>query len=65
LATNEGLDLLGEAIHAELELMEMEAKAGPFSADVLCRVVGEEDHLVVVENQFGKTDHDHLGKLNT
>jgi len=65
LATDEGLDLLGEAINAELELVETEAKVGPFSADVLCRVVGEEDHLVVVENQFGKTDHDHLGKLIT
>ncbi len=65
LATDEGLDLLGEAINAELELVETEAKVGPFSADVLCRVVGAEDHLVVVENQFGKTDHDHLGKLIT
>lgn len=65
LATNEGLELLGEAIAAELELEKTEAKVGPFSADVLCRVVGEEDHLVVIENQFGKTDHDHLGKLLT
>lgn len=65
LATSDGLELLGEAISADLELMETEAKVGPFSADILCRVVGEEDHLVVVENQFGKTDHDHLGKLIT
>jgi len=65
LATEEGLDLLGEAINAELEFVETEAKVGPFNADVLCRVVGEEDHLVVIENQFGKTDHDHLGKLIT
>ncbi len=65
LATNEGLDLLGEAINAELEFVETEAKVGTFNADVLCRVLGEEDHLVVVENQFGKTDHDHLGKLIT
>jgi hypothetical protein len=65
LATEEGLALLGEAINAELELVETEAKVGPFNADVLCRVIGEEDHLVVIENQFGKTDHDHLGKLIT
>lgn len=65
LATDEGLGLLGEALTTELELVETEAEVGPFNADVLCRVVGEQDHLVVVENQFGKTDHDHLGKLIT
>jgi Domain of unknown function (DUF4268) len=65
LATEEGLELLGKVINAELELVETEAKVGPFNADLLCRVVGEEDYLVVVENQFGKTNHDHLGKLIT
>lgn len=65
LATTEGLSLLGEAINEELELIQIEARVGPFNADVLCQVVGEEGHLVVIENQFGKTDHDHLGKLIT
>jgi len=65
LATEEGLELLGDAVNAELELVETEAQVGPFNADLLCRAIGEEDHLVVVENQFGKTNHDHLGKLIT
>lgn len=65
LATEEGLELLGEAINEELELVKTEVQVGPFNADLLCRAIGEEDHLVVVENQFGKTNHDHLGKLIT
>jgi len=65
LATSEGLELVGEAIEANLELVEREVKVGSFSADILARIVGEEEQLVVVENQFGKTDHDHLGKLIT
>jgi hypothetical protein len=65
LGSEEGLGLLSETIEATLELVIQEAKVGPFSADLLLKVVGEEDHLVVVENQFGKTDHDHLGKIIT
>ncbi len=65
LATSEGLELLGDAIDLSIELVAKEARVGPFSADLLARVVGEEDHLIVVENQFGKTNHDHLGKLLT
>jgi hypothetical protein len=65
LATSEGLDMLGDAIDLSLELVAKEAAVGPFSADLLARVIGTDDHLVVVENQFGKTDHDHFGKLMT
>lgn len=65
LATDEGLELLGEAINADLELVDKEVSVGPFNADLLAKVEGEDEHLVVVENQFGKTDHDHLGKTIT
>jgi ribosomal protein L13 len=65
LSTQDGLELLGTTIGDELELVEREANVGPFSADLLLRIPGEEEHLVVVENQFGKTNHDHLGKLIT
>lgn len=65
LATEEGLALLGEAINADLELVDKEVSVGPFNADLLAKVEGEDDHLVVVENQFGKTNHDHLGKTIT
>src|SRR5512135_1535707 len=65
LASEEGLGLLGDAIGRELELVKQEATVGPFNADILAREVGEEEHFLVIENQFGKTNHDHLGKLIT
>ncbi len=61
----EHISLLGDAIGLdELEVEEIESKVGNFSADILCRN-NVDGHLVIVENQFGKTDHDHLGKLLT
>ncbi len=65
LAGAEGLELLANVLGLELELVEQEADVGPFSADIVLRARGEEEHTIVVENQFGKTDHDHLGKLLT
>lgn len=65
LASEEGLTLLGEKIERELELVKQEATVGPFNADILAREVGQEEHFVVIENQLGKTNHDHLGKLIT
>lgn len=65
LASETGLALLGKTIDLELELVKQEANVGPFNADILAREVGEEDHYVVIENQLGKTNHDHLGKLVT
>lgn len=41
-----------------------EVPVGPFRVDLVAQVTGSDD-LVVVENQFGPTDHDHLGKLLT
>lgn len=65
LATDEALALLGEVIGRGLELIGTEVAVGPYSADILARIAGQEDHKVVVENQLGKTDHDHLGKMIT
>ncbi len=60
----ESIDLLGEAIGLELEVEERESRVGDFSADIVCRDnVG--GRTVIVENQFDKTNHDHLGKLLT
>ncbi len=62
LATN--LDELADVLGLDLELVGLEVPVGAFRVDLVARVVGSGD-LVVVENQFGKLNHDHLGKLMT
>ena len=57
-------DLLGAALGLDLDLEKSEAAVGRFSADLVFRDTAT-DRAVVVENMFGPTDHDHLGKLIT
>lgn len=58
------LEMLGEAVGLELELEDIEVAVGPYSADILAKDPGT-GHFVVIENQLGKTNHDHLGKSIT
>ena len=45
---------------------EVPLPGGGYHADILCRLTGSPDgDLVLIENQFGKSNHDHLGKLLT
>jgi hypothetical protein len=60
----DNLDLLGELLGRRLDLVAREARVGGFEADLHLQVVGE-DAQVLVENQYGASDHDHLGKLLT
>lgn len=64
LAQKENLAKLGSAVGMELEAEHMEVACGPFSADIVARELSS-DSYVVIENQLGKTDHDHLGKSLT
>jgi hypothetical protein len=60
----ENLDLLGDALGiGELELKSTEVPAGEFRLDILAEDAN--GNLVLIENQFGKTDHGHLGQLIT
>jgi hypothetical protein len=48
----------------DLELEMIEAAAGDFAADIIARDLST-SRRVVIENQFGITDHRHLGQLIT
>jgi len=68
LAEPENLTQLGEALGLTLEPRGTEQTVGSFSADLLCRRLdggSDEESWVVIENQYGRTNHDHLGKLLT
>jgi hypothetical protein len=60
----ENIDALGEALGIDLELIRREAGVGGFSLDLLATDLGTND-VVIIENQFGSTDHNHLGQLLT
>jgi hypothetical protein len=64
LAREENIGRLGEALGLELEVEHTEVAVGPYSADILARDSGS-GGPVVIENQLGKTNHDHLGKAIT
>lgn len=57
--------LLGETLGLELEVEAVEHWVGSFRADILARATEEAGHRVVIENQFGRTDHKHLGQILT
>jgi hypothetical protein len=59
----ENIEILGEKLDMELSVADRETAIGDFEADILAE--DSEGNLVVIENQFGKSDHDHLGKLLT
>ena len=68
LADPENLTRLGEALGLTLEARGTEQAVGRFSADILCRRLdggSDDESWVVIENQYGRTNHDHLGKLLT
>lgn len=64
LANPENLNLLGTAIGLALEPTATEVGVDEFSADLVCRSL-DDGSAILIENQYGRTDHDHLGKLLT
>lgn len=54
---SDGLEVLG---------VEVRLPGAGYRADILARIAGaDEQAIVLIENQFGRSDHDHLGKLLT
>ena len=64
LAAEDNIALLGDALGIELAVEDTEVSVGPYSADILARDTASGDYIVI-ENQLGKTNHDHLGKAIT
>ncbi|GGI97146.1 hypothetical protein GCM10008995_03890 [Halobellus salinus] len=60
----ENIGLLASELGIEIEDTRAEEAVGDFSADIVAREMNTGE-TVVIENQYGKTDHDHLGKLLT
>ncbi len=61
LAEEDNIALLGDALGIELAVEDTEVFVGPYSADILARDTASGNYIVI-ENQLGKTNHDHLGK---
>lgn len=59
----ENLDLIGEELGLDLELVETEKPIGSFYLDLLAK--DGDGRLVAIENQLEWTDHSHLGQLLT
>src|SRR5437016_3620830 len=57
------IDVLGEVLDLSLTNVEREHSTGDFSVDLVAEDAAGE--AVIIENQLGKSDHDHLGKLMT
>ncbi len=65
LASEAGLELIASDIGIEVENARTECAPGDFRCDIVGNALGDENHRIVIENQYGKTDHDHLGKMLT
>ncbi|MBR4902627.1 MAG: DUF4268 domain-containing protein [Victivallales bacterium] len=64
LAKRENMELLGNAVGIDILAEETESAVGKYSADILAKEDGS-DRKIIIENQYGATNHDHLGKLIT
>ena len=60
---SENIDALNEILDLNLSSAEREKNAGAFNVDITAE--DSDGNPVIIENQLGKSDHDHLGKLIT
>ncbi len=61
---NDNLDRLGKTLNLDIIDSNIEEKVGSFSCDIIAKD-SDSNQTVVIENQFGITDHEHLGKIFT
>ena len=58
----ENIELLNEDLGLNIQDLESEKRLDTFKVDI---VAEDNEGKVVIENQFERSDHDHLGKLLT
>jgi len=57
------IDVINDTIGLELTNAEREKAVGDFNVDLTAE--DRDGDIVIIENQLGKSDHDHLGKILT
>lgn len=65
LAEPANIAALGAALDIDIEVEAVEYSVGAFRADILARAADETEHRIIIENQFGRTNHGHLGQILT
>lgn len=60
----DNINVLGDALGLDIELVSLEAPVGFSALDILACDRGD-DRLVAIENQFGTSDDDHLERLQS
>ncbi len=61
---NENLDLLSKELNLDIIDSNIEEGVGSFKCDIIAKD-SDLNRTIIIENQFGITDHDHLGKIFT
>lgn len=61
---NDNLDILSHELNIDIIDSNIEKAVGDFSCDIVA-TDADSNRRVIIENQFGQTDHDHLGKIFT
>ena len=59
----DNIDVIGDVVGIQLTNAIKEQSTGVFSVDIKAEDL--QGNIVIIENQFGNSDHDHLGKLIT
>ena len=64
LAEEENLELLGNELGIDMEVIGTEVRTGSYFADILA-LDSNTGEKIVIENQLEETDHSHLGQIIT
>lgn len=64
LSQEDNITLLSDTVGFDITVEETESSVGDFHADIFAHET-DTDRKIIIENQLGDTNHEHLGKLIT